>query len=135
MRSKMMSYNSAPVSICCKLISTWRRFVRMVMVAAVAWSWLPATAGAEQKPAEVSQVPTGDLAKIIEGNPDLGFVLTANFDGSINLYATENGEFAEAPVAIPMNRLGESTLFIQIFEESPGTITIYVNGMWVTIQN
>ena len=131
-----MAYDPRTSAIGCKLTVAGRWFIGMSMVASVAGlSWLPVTADAQPKQTEISRAPTGDLAEIIDGNPDVGFVLTVNFDGSINLYATENGEFAETPVAIPMDRLGESTLFIQIFEESPGTITIYVNGMWVTIRN
>ena len=131
-----MSDNPTASTIRCTVMTAKRCFVGIGVVAAVAglW-WPPSSALAQPKPSEISQVPTGDLAKMIDGNPDIGFVLTANFDGSINLYATENGEFAEEPVAIPRERLGESTLFIQVFEESPGTITIYINGMWVTIQN
>jgi hypothetical protein len=131
-----MSYNPRTSSVQCKRSAAGGWFAGMGMIAAVAGSsWLSATADAQPKPSEVSQLPTVDLAKMIDGNPDIGFVLTVKFDGSIDLYATENGQFAEEPVAIPMDRLGESTLFIQVFEESPGTITIYINGRWVTINN
>ena len=130
-----MSYDAKTSGARCKLSAAGRWFVGMGMIAAIAGSWPTTTADAQQEPSEVRQVPTTDLAKMIDGNPDIGFVLTAKFDGSIELFATENGQFVEAPVPVPMDRLGESTLFIQIFEESPGTITIYMNGRWVTINN